>query len=417
MALDNTKLLARLLESANSLGALVDLEVYLQSILSAVIEVTESKSAALMEYDEAAQEFCFKYMPWFQRDLLLNVKVPLNGSAAGWIFSNAQPLLINDIKNDTRQHLRIGTPQLFDARSLLGVPLIHCNKAVGVFKVFNKETPYAQQDVSALQAFAALAASAIQDTALEKRIVSSQKEARELERLKTDFIAITSHELRTPLGLILGHSTFLREMVSKEHLDQVDTIIRSASKLKEIIESLSDMDNQQTGSATLRERQISVARIIEDVALSFREMAEQKGVLLSVEKDPDDDLRIEGDSGKLSIALSNLVKNAIAFTNEGGHVFIVGEVEGRFIKVSVVDDGLGIPVKDQPHLFERFYQVESHLTRRHGGMGLGLSVAKAMVEMHNGQIWLESKEGVGSKFTFILPAEGKQGETNPSPFI
>jgi signal transduction histidine kinase len=248
----------------------------------------------------------------------------------------------------------------------------------------------------------------MQNDTLEKHVESSKKEARELDRLKSDFIAITSHELRTPLGVILGHSTFLRELIQGEHQEQVDTIIRSASKLKEIIESLSSMDNQQTGSATLRERKISIARIIEDVTASFRDMAEQKGIALQVDKDPNQELLIEGDGGKISVALSNLVKNAITFTNEGGHIFVCGEVEGSFIKVSVIDDGMGVPIEDQAHVFDRFYQVESHLTRRHGGMGLGLSVAKAMVEMHNGQIWLESKEGVGSKFTFILPAESIQ---------
>jgi GAF domain-containing protein len=254
MATDKTKFLARLLEVTQSLNTTVDLEAYLQSILSAAIEVTESKAAALMEYDESAQEFCFKYVPWFQRDTLLNAKVSMNGSAAGWIFSNVQPLVINDIKNDTSHQVRIGTPKSFDARSILGVPLTWHNKSIGVFEVFNKETPYNQQDISAMQAFAALAAAALQKKTLEEYVETSHKEARELDRLKSDFIAITSHELRTPLGLILGHSTFLRETVSKEHLDQVDTIIRSASKLKEIIESLSSMDNQQTGNATLRER-------------------------------------------------------------------------------------------------------------------------------------------------------------------
>jgi signal transduction histidine kinase len=247
----------------------------------------------------------------------------------------------------------------------------------------------------------------LQDDVLEKNIQASKNEARELEQMKNDFIAITSHELRTPLGLILGHSTFLRELVGNEHQDQVDTIIRNASKLKEIIESLSSMDNQQSGTASLRSRMISVARVIEDVASSFREMAIQKGVALKVEKDPNQELLIDADGSKISIALSNLVKNAIMFTNEGGNIIIRGDGLPGAIKVVVEDDGVGIPVKDQPHVFERFYQVESHLTRRHGGMGLGLSVAKAMIEMHNGKIWIESAEGRGSKFIFVLPVQSQ----------
>ena len=93
------------------------------------------------------------------------------------------------------------------------------------------------------------------------------------------------------------------------------------------------------------------------------------------------------------------------------------ELQSDFVKVSVEDNGVGIPAKDLPHVFDRFYQVESHLTRKHGGMGLGLSVAKVMIEMHGGRIWVESMEGMGSTFTFLLPVNLKSNEPDPvQPF-
>ena len=105
-----------------------------------------------------------------------------------------------------------------------------------------------------------------------------------------------------------------------------------------------------------------------------------------------------------------MVKNAIVFTDPGGHIFIVaGRIPG-YIKISVSDDGIGIPARDLPHIFERFYQVESHLTRKHGGMGLGLSVARVMVELHGGHIWAESLEGKGSNFTLLLPVNAPQAD-------
>ena len=162
---------------------------------------------------------------------------------------------------------------------------------------------------------------------LESNAVSSQDEARDLDRLKNEFIAITSHELRTPLGLILGHSTFLRELVGNEYHEQVDVIIRSATKLKEIIESLSSVDNYQTGGASLRSRKVSITRIIEDVSASFRDMAAQKGVSLKVEIDRNQDLLVDADGSKIAIVLSNLVKNALTFTNDGGHVTIRGGLD------------------------------------------------------------------------------------------
>ena len=225
-----------------------------------------------------------------------------------------------------------------------------------------------------------------------------------LDLMKSDFIAITSHELRTPLGLILGHATFLREVIQPDYRAQLDIIVRNAMRLKEIIDSVSNMDTVQRGMASVRARPISIRRIVEDVMASFEQTAHKKNITMQAETG-EGDLVVEGDDAKISIALSNVVKNALDFTNPGGHVNIVAEQIPGYVKVSVRDDGIGIPAKDLAHIFERFYQVESHLTRKHGGMGLGLSVAKVMTELHGGRIWAESMEGKGSNFTFLLPVD------------
>ena len=399
------RLLERLLELTRGLGSAVDLEPYLRSILSAAAELTESETASLMEYDEAAQVLCFKYVPWFHREAIISEKIPLNASAAGWIFTNNQPLVIDDVKNDPRHYGKIDELSGFTTRSLLGVPLFLHGKPVGVFEVFNKAdgARYSDEDVFLLESLASLAASALQTDLLEDNALSSREESRDLDALKDEFIAITSHELRTPLGLILGHSTFLRELVDPKHHEQVDVIIRSATRLKEIIENLTSVNNYQTGGASLRSRKVSIPRLVDDVAVSFRDMALQKDIMLNVVKESDQDLLVDADGGKVAIVLSSLLKNALTFTNIGGHVTIRSGIEAGFAKVSVEDDGVGIPAADLAFVFDRFYQVESHLTRKHGGMGLGLSVAKAMIEMHRGRIWAESVEGRGSRFIFLLP--------------
>jgi signal transduction histidine kinase len=317
--------------------------------------------------------------------------------------------VINDARNDPRHSSRIDELIGFVTRSILVVPLVLHGRPMGAFEVFNKagDSPYSEEDIFILETLASLAMTALHTNELESNITLPQDEARDLDRIKSEFIAITSHELRTPLGLILGHSTFLRELVGDGYKEQVDVIIRSATRLKEIIESLSSVDNFQTGGASLRSRKVSVRRIIEDVSASFRDMTVEKGVMLKVEIDRNQDLLVDADGNKIAIVLSNLVKNALAFTNKGGHITIRGGLDTGFVKIAVEDDGVGIPTKELSHIFERFYQVESHLTRRHGGMGLGLSVSKAMVEMHGGRIWAESTEGVGSTFTFLLPLEFK----------
>jgi len=122
----------------------------------------------------------------------------------------------------------------------------------------------------------------------------------------------------------------------------------------------------------------------------------------------DANLLLKGDSEKNEIAVRNLMENATTYTSEGGHVFIVAEQIPRFAKISIVDDGVGVLAKDLPHIFERFYQAESHLTRQHGGMDLGFSVSKVMIELHDGRIWAESIPDRGSQFAFLLlPDRGK----------
>ena len=132
-------------------------------------------------------------------------------------------------------------------------------------------------------------------------------------------------------------------------------------------------------------------------------------------------LMLEGDAEKIAIALRNLIKNAITFTDPGGRVVIGVEAIPGYIKVTVLDTGIGIPQEEQQKIFERFYQVEKHMTRRHGGLGVGLSIAKELIELHGGRIWVESEEGVGSRFLFALPlnraqaaAAGQVFQTKPA---
>lgn len=421
MTADQGKVLSRLLEVTRSLDSEADLESCLRLILSAAVELTGSETASLLEYDEAALNFYFKYVPWFHREAnggVNNVRIPLNGSIAGWVFLNGQPLVVDNVLDDPRHSKKVDQLAGITIHSVLGAPMSARGKPIGVLEVFNKRSNYSKEDVQVVETLAALAAAAMQKDILEKTVLASREEARELDRMKNEFIAITSHELRTPLGLILGHSTFLKELLGSSYEEQVDAIIRNASRLKEIIESLTSVDNYETGGALVRSRKVSIARIIEDVYVSFDEMAKKKNITLKKYITQDKELWVDVDAGKVAIVLSNILKNAITFTNEGGEIVIRGERQPDYVKVSVKDNGIGIPAKDLTHVFDRFYQVEGHLTRRHGGMGLGLSVAKVMVEMHGGRIWVDSEEGKGSVFSFILPVRTEPPAPTPaSPFV
>ena len=409
--------LERLLEVVRGLTTAPDLESFLQTIINEAIELTNSELASILEYDETAAELRFLAMHWFQRDLLRPVGVPLSGSAAGWVYRRGQSLIIQDVKLDQRHFKVVDHVTKHETHSLVAVPLMVRGEVVGVLEALNKkdEAHYTEQDLAILETLGALAAQAMQNANLQRKVRATSIELAELERLKTDFIAITSHELRTPLGLILGHATFLRELASAQYGEQLEIIIRNATKLKEIVENLSDVDNIQTGAARVRHQKVSLAKIAEDVILLFQDEADSRNITLKCETGTAA-CYVNADEAKLSIALSNLVKNSLQFTEAGGHVTVKIQEDTGHFKVSVIDDGIGIPARDLPRVFERFFQVETHLTRHYGGMGLGLSVAKAMIELHGGRIWVESEEGKGSTFTFLLPMEQTRHAPAPNPF-
>jgi signal transduction histidine kinase len=382
-----------------------DIESFLQTIITEASETTDSELASILEYDAEAEELRFLSTIWFDREALRPMGVPLEGSVAGEAFRKGHPIIVQDTRADQRHFKVIDRVTRHETLSLAAVPIVVHGETIGVLEALNKRdnAHYTEDDLTILATLAALAGQAMRNAHLERKVKAVRIQLAELERLKSDFIAITSHELRTPLGLILGHATFLKELAGKEYEAQLDTIIRNATRLKEIVESISNMDNVQSGAARVRRNRVSLAKIAEDVILTFQDEANAKNITLRGEwqKEP---YFIEADQTKINIALSNLVKNALQFTEPGGMVQIGIEEESGYVKVTVRDNGIGIPARDLPKIFERFFQVEEHLTRKHGGMGLGLSVAKSMIELHGGRIWAESEEGKGSVFTFLIPA-------------
>jgi signal transduction histidine kinase len=306
----------------------------------------------------------------------------------------------------------------FQTRSILAVPLMIKQEPIGVLEAVNKlgDSNYTGADQASLETLAAQAAIAIENARLMLKLQDANQELVRLDRMKSDFIAIASHELRTPLGLILGHATFLTELVEEQHQDQIEVIIRSAERLKAIVEDLARITHQEEGESRVTHQPFSIGELVISVVGRFGEFAKEKKIELGADVPTSDPLMVEGDREKIEIVLTNLIRNSLIFTDEGGEVGVKAEASDDYVRVFVVDSGIGIPERDADRVFERFYQVESHLTRKHGGMGLGLSIARAMVEMHQGQIWCESKEGVGSLFCFMLPITEEGAEAASKVF-
>lgn len=402
--------LERLLEISRTLAATLELGPLLETIVDVACELTLSEVSSILLFDPEKGRLRFEAVPGFQQKDLIDVSVPLDSSVAGWIYTKGKPMVIQDAQADARVYRPIDKALGFETRSILGVPLIVRGRTIGVLEALNKQgdTHYTEDDLEVLETLASQAAIAIDNAQLLTNIQDTNAELQRLDSMKSDFIAIASHELRTPLGLILGHATFLKEFIPPDHTEQMEVIIRSAMRLKAIIEDMATIAHQEQGESRVRREPFSMSRLIEQVVGRFGDMAVEKEIELGFDVPEGNALMLEGDQEKLDIAISNLVKNAIIFTDPGGQVGIKADGDEGMIKVFVVDTGIGIPADAVDKVFDRFFQVESHLTRKHGGMGLGLSIAKAMIEMHNGQIWCESKEGTGSLFCMMLPVD-RQG--------
>jgi signal transduction histidine kinase len=418
MITDYTHRLQSLLAVCRSLSGQLELEPLLHAMIEASSSLTCSESSSILVFDKTNQALRFAAAPWFILEKMKLVNVPLEGSVAGWVFSNNQSYMIFHAENDERVNRVIDHELNFTTRSLLAVPMQFKGQVIGVLEAVNKanDSHYNEEDVFILETLASQAAIAIENRRLLEETQQAYQKAIELDRMKSDFIAIASHELRTPLGVILGHASFLEETATPEDREELEVIVRSALRLKEIIEDFSNIDHFERGLSRVRRGKVILQQIIQEVADGFRELAADRQVRLVIDF-PEKHLIAEGEAGKIGIALRELVKNALVFTNPGGLVRVKGEVVPGFAKITVTDNGIGIPLEEQGKIFQRFYQVEKHLTRRHGGMGLGLSIAKDMIEIHGGRLWVESVEGKGSRFSFLLPTTAAQSSAAERVFI
>jgi signal transduction histidine kinase len=245
---------------------------------------------------------------------------------------------------------------------------------------------------------------------LERRALELEKaneDLKELDRKKSEFLSTVSHELRTPLAPIKS----CLEGMLKERYGKINEIQRNRLEIAlvsvndevRLIDNLLDLVRIQEKRVALDIEHVSVKEIICNVAQQLEYDAKNKRINFKLEIPGKDLLAIQLDKGKIKQVIINLIYNAIKFTPDGGTIEVSASREEEFIKIAVSDSGCGIPEDKLEKIFERFYQIDSSLTRKIGGSGIGLSIVKEFVELHGGQISVESKPEVGSVFTFTLP--------------
>lgn len=294
----------------------------------------------------------------------------------------------------------------------------------GCVEIF-KDAPFSTEDATCFQTIAQQVTLPLKSATLYQEIKETNLKLEKLERLKSEFISIVSHELRTPLTSIKNSLDILLSgkcgEINEAGNKFLDMAKRNVQRLSGIINDLLDLSKIEAGKMDFHFKNINIHQVIEYVKSTISILAKEKGLILNVEE-AENLPEIYADSQRLEQVLTNLVSNAIKFTPEGKSITITSELKnasditvhpyfqeeinrlkGDYIVVSVKDEGIGIAEKDLLRAFDKFAQIENSLSRKVGGSGLGLPIAKQLLDAHNGAIWCDSTLEKGSDFSFAIP--------------
>lgn len=239
---------------------------------------------------------------------------------------------------------------------------------------------------------------------LSERLSNELNTAKIFKINRNEFLGNVAHELRTPIFAIqLSIETLIDGAINDEkvNLDFLNRALRQASRLKELVDDLITISKFETG-LRMSKRYFDISDFSKLVINELKSLAENKKINLSVEDNLNDETQVFGDSERIKQVFVNLIDNAIKYTPENGTVKIVLTDNEKNVNIDIIDSGIGIPKKDIPRIFERFYRVDKNRSRDKGGSGLGLSIVKHILEVHNSSIKVESEENQGTKFSFNL---------------
>ena len=247
-----------------------------------------------------------------------------------------------------------------------------------------------------------------QKQTLANTVIAANEKLTELDKLKSDFICNISHELRTPLNLITSSLQLMNNKSESTGIDLVthrkcfSVILQNTYRLTRLINNIIDTTRIDAGYLNMYHSNNDIVHFLEDIVDGVRMYAQEKCISITFDTDIEEKI-IAFDTDKIERVFLNLLSNAIKFTNKGGDISVVLKDGTDFIEISVVDTGIGISKQDQEIIFDRFIQADKSLARNCEGSGIGLSLVKALVEMHHGQIRVESELNKGSTFTVALP--------------
>ena len=395
---------AQLVDISAILNSTLIPDTLLKNILDTAADLLECSGVSILLYDEREKELRFAATTTGDIEKLEQIPVPLDNSLAGTIFTENRHLVINSTRDDPRHYSEVGDEVGFQIDSLLGVPMRIKDRVTGVIEALNKkEGDFTDFDVSLLLVVASQAAISIHNARLIQALQKANIELSQADKLKRDLMSVASHELRTPLGNILGYATLLHEDAIEENKPLAESILKASSKLRAVLDDIANMNLLYTGKADLDFTDTSLQRVINYAQEEVRMTVNKEDHTVDYQM-PEEPIQLSIDLPKMSVVFVNLLLNAIQFTPLEGEIRLTIDDRDDEVMVSIADTGRGISEENLEKIFEVFYQVDDHMTRRYGGLGLGLSIARELVTLHGGRIWAESEGlGEGSTFRVVLP--------------
>ena len=382
--------LKRILEVSRLLNSTLQLELQLEIIQAVATELTETHVASIYLRDAKTDELFFLSATGDAAERLKRIPVPLDGSIAGWVVKTGEPTAVNDVQADARHYGKTDDETGFVTRSMMTVPLRAQGKLIGALQVLNKvgDKKFTDEDLELLTTLAAQAAVAIEKARLFEQ---------------SDLISEVVHELRTPVTSIVGYSKMLgMEGIPEETKAQfAETIYRESRRLGNMVNDFLDWARMESGRIRLVREPVDMRQLLQDTVMIIKPQAQERGIAVE-EMLPEGSWRVMGDPGRLKQVLINLASNGIKYNRDNGRLdFIVKRVDDS-VTIAVRDAGMGIPEESLSRLFERFYRVPGteNIVR---GTGLGLVIARSLVEAHGGTMEVVSTVGVGTTFTITLP--------------
>ena len=396
--------LKRLVELSVTLNSTLDLDALLQLITATATELLDCEGASILLYDEKNPRLYFAAATGSDPAKLAEIPVPIDSSLAGTIFRTNRHMILNNVEEDPRHYSLVSDHVKFKVKSLLGVPMPIKDRMVGVLEAVNKRNGvFNEQDATLLSVTAAHAAIAINNARLLRATQRALEKVKETDQLKSNFLTLASHELRTPLGIIIGYATFLNQSAKGALSEDTNQVLTAARQMRSILDEMNNLVMLKADEMSLKPQKVAMEDVLVYACEGLQEIAlTRKQTLVYAFSEKAHMVNVDID--KTALALGNILGNALRFSPEGSEITIGVAKDGNRVLAWVHDQGIGIPVEKLQKIFNEFYQIEPPNTRHYGGLGIGLTIAKGLIEAQGGRIWAESEgKGMGSTFKILLP--------------